>query len=237
MTGSPYPHATVAELDASAAQSRAQSPRQGAGRLWSQADRERIRRLVAEGRTAREIGAIYGEDRLAIIGMVWRNDLGPWPKQQPAPIPEDFAERWKTSSQAVLVEHYGKSIATISRWCKEARLTRAAPSNFRSAAKAAKPKPAPQRNKRASVHAIGQPSQSFSGYARDTSRVGRAVEYLQRFGAVSRCDENGVLRTDGKFWRRGSSILTDDDIIERADSMRDREALRARSAGLASTYL
>jgi len=55
-------------------------------------------------------------------------------------------------------------------------------------------------------------------YVRDMSRVGQAAEFLGKLGPVSRCDLHGKPMKDGRFWRRGSTILTDGEIVDRARS-------------------
>lgn len=48
------------------------------------------------------------------------------------------------------------------------------------------------------------------------SKAEDAAEYLRRFGPVYRCDERGAAKQGGAMWRRGSAVLTDADLIERA---------------------
>lgn len=53
----------------------------------------------------------------------------------------------------------------------------------------------------------------------DLSRAGQAAEYLQRFGPVYRCNANGRADAEGQHWSRRGFVLTDDEIIERADRL------------------
>jgi hypothetical protein len=53
--------------------------------------------------------------------------------------------------------------------------------------------------------------------SRDTSRAGDAAEYLRRYGPVYRCDVKGRANPRADYWMRGSTVLTDNDIIERAE--------------------
>lgn len=53
-------------------------------------------------------------------------------------------------------------------------------------------------------------------YQRDMSIVGQAADHLKRISAVWRCNERGSPDPAGKLWRRGSAILTDEELLERA---------------------
>ena len=59
---------------------------------------------------------------------------------------------------------------------------------------------------------------------RDMSAAGQAADFLRKFGPVYRCDVKGAPLADGFFWRRGSAILSDAELIERADWMRSKAA-------------
>lgn len=52
---------------------------------------------------------------------------------------------------------------------------------------------------------------------RDGSRAGMAADYLRKYGAVYRCTPMGAADLKGSHWRRGSAILTDAEIVERAE--------------------
>jgi len=53
-------------------------------------------------------------------------------------------------------------------------------------------------------------------YERDMSAVGQARDFMQKLGPVTRCDLHGKPMKDGRFWRRGSTVLTDGELIARA---------------------
>lgn len=53
---------------------------------------------------------------------------------------------------------------------------------------------------------------------RDNSVAGQAADYLRRFGPVVRCNAKGRYDENGTHWRRNASILTADEIIERAEA-------------------
>jgi hypothetical protein len=52
---------------------------------------------------------------------------------------------------------------------------------------------------------------------RDDSLAGQAADYLRRFGPVIRCNAAGRYDPNGDRWLRGSSLLTADEVIERAE--------------------
>jgi len=53
----------------------------------------------------------------------------------------------------------------------------------------------------------------------DLSRAGQAADYLRRHGPVFRCSAVGGANTKGDFWSRRGFVLTDDEIIERAERL------------------
>lgn len=79
--------------------------------IWSQREKEKVIKLVAEGRTAREISAVIGRTRNSIIGFIHRSGLSfsatnpthrparkaaskprAKPRPKPAPEPEIFIQ-------------------------------------------------------------------------------------------------------------------------------------------------
>lgn len=131
------------------------------------------------------------------------------------PMPADFPEHAGLTLEQ-LMEKYGRARAVLRRWRKEAGYVPGKP-------KAVEPAPAPcpvpvQVHGLKRMAGIGAPLP----YRRDMTTAGRAAEYLQQFGAVWRCTETGKPDLNGTFWRRGHAVLTDDEIIERAEWMRSR---------------
>ena len=145
-------------------------------------------------------------------------------------IPDDFAERWKTSSQIQLARHYVRSTSTISAWVERLGLHR--PRGPHIVPKA--PAPRPSRKRTSSVAVKSDPARLIKPDAfrtapldrvqRDMSDAGQAADFLRRFGPVYRCDVRGRPLSDGFFWRRGNAVMTDAELIERADWMRERKA-------------
>lgn len=156
----------------------------------------------------------------------WRNELGISGrmvheracalKSRLKKMPEGFAEYQEGRSQRELAKHYGFAVATIQRFLTELGIDRMAVYAAERASKG-KVKPEarvvelPQRPKASTftLTAVDRP------YV-DPTRVGQAAEYLRRFGPVVRCDEQGRYDPAGNRWRRGSSLLNADEIIQRA---------------------
>lgn len=44
-----------------------------------------------------------------------------------------------------------------------------------------------------------------------------AAQHLQKFAPVFRCDERGEANPKGEFWRYGNTILTESEMLERAE--------------------
>lgn len=51
------------------------------------------------------------------------------------------------------------------------------------------------------------------------TRVGQAVDFLRKFGPISRCFSTGKLDPKGDHWRRGSTVLNAAEVIERAERL------------------
>lgn len=191
------------------------------------AEREAIRALVAQSKTAKEIAAETGRTDKSIVYIVRTFKLGPWlgrssHTRDTSHIPDDFAQRWRTSSQCDLAKHYERSGSTISLWTKRMGLVRSTAARLHSVPK---PKPVPKaRNKPFRLHGGHKPPETV--VFRDMTATGLAVEFLRRLGPVSRCREDGHLDPAGTMWRRGSRTLSDAEIVALADEVRAREIRR-----------
>jgi len=131
------------------------------------------------------------------------------------PMPADFPEHASLTLEQ-LMEKYGRARAVLRRWRKEAGYI---PGKPKVVEPAQVPCPAPlQVHGLKRMAGVGAPLP----YRRDMTKAGRAAEYLQQFGGVWRCAESGKPDPEGKFWRRGNAVLTDAEIIERAEWMRNR---------------
>lgn len=142
----------------------------------------------------------------------WRKQCGfthhNAPAVKPKPIPETFASACEVMTSRQVCEHFGIGISTMWKWCAKA---------------GARPYREPKQltAKRALYAGKGRPKRrDFGGIAssvhRDDSEAGRAANFLRRLGPLFRCDAQGHQLQDGFFWNRGGHILTDEDIIARA---------------------
>jgi hypothetical protein len=129
--------------------------------------------------------------------------LGPKIKQMPA----DFAEVQQGKSILTLAEHYGCGKLPVSRWLKELGIQR---ERFVSAA------PVNTPAKPAHLVRNAYMTTPVDRALKDGSRAGLAADFLRKFGPVWKCNDRGSPDIAGSHWRRGSSILTDAEIIERA---------------------
>jgi hypothetical protein len=114
---------------------------------------------------------------------------------QPVPMPENFATLGPTMTRHEAQAFFGHGEVVVKRWAQEAGIA------FR---------------KQISV-VSGRRSPKVRDTARDMSRAGQAAEFLQKFGPVFRCTGTGAANPKGDHWRRGSTILSSADIIERAE--------------------
>lgn len=116
-------------------------------------------------------------------------------------IPADFDAVIRRLGSQQAARHYHASLATITRWRRELGFKPQARMNV-SRGPRAKP-----------IHAFVQRPLIQN---RDMSRAGLAADFLRRYGAVYRCDDNGKPNAKGAFWKRNYAVLTDDELIARA---------------------
>lgn len=117
-----------------------------------------------------------------------RRELGIPARVYKTTTPPDFAEKAKTKTLPQLMSHYGLGCYVVKRMLKEAGVERKPHDGV----------PWNKRKKDAYAPIIKE---------RDMSEVARAVDYLRRYGPVSR---------KGNMWMRGNTRLDDQQIIERA---------------------
>lgn len=154
------------------------------------------------GKSAREIMAIYqcGHRKVS----AWRKELGMDLSNSAIPLPADFLTVAPTMTWRELADHYGYSEFVIRRFVKlTGAKTRARIRDQRrtypgASSMMGRAKPAPL------VQHI------------DMSRAGRAADFLRQFGPVIRCKATGGFDPKGDHWRRGSTILSADEVIARA---------------------
>lgn len=165
---------------------------------------------MARTLTRRELMKHYktGERKIAL----WNRETtgskrgGGKPTERPAGFEAD-----KDMRIADLMAKYAVGRVVIRRWLAEIGESR--PYGFQNSA------PAPAIKRTRDILTFGNPLL----YRRDMSQAGQAAEYLQQFGGVWRCAKTGKPDPNGKFWRRGNAVLTDAEIIERAEWMRSRK--------------
>ena len=120
--------------------------------------------------------------------------------------PSGFATDAPNMSRRELSEKYSVGGKTVARWLEE---------------EGVRTKPV-VRSKivEAARRARSRPTVRFRAGAdrplRDITYAGQAADYLRRFGPVIRCDDRGRFNLKGDHWRRGSTILRPDDVVERA---------------------
>lgn len=112
-------------------------------------------------------------------------------------------------TRTMLAKHYSRSTDTIDRWCREMNV-RAMPA-------------IPFGSPKAADRIFGT---SRVINQREQTPAGRAAAFLQHYGPIFRCDVRGMPLQDGFFWSCGRLVLSDDELIERAEEKRARDARR-----------
>lgn len=167
----------------------------------------------------------------------------------PRPMPDDFPARAATMTNAELGDHYGATLDMITRWKKGAGIARplssAPPANLAALASrmtlselterfsvspktirrwcsicGVKPQrePARRTTRAPGTGWQGQPARVINATP-ITSRAEDAARFLQRFGAVYRCGQTGRPAVNGDHWNRGGHVLSDADVIARAERL------------------
>lgn len=121
------------------------------------------------------------------------------------PKPEDFAETQAGKTLAELSREHGVGKWTIKKWLAEDGLDVTRLTGNRKAL----PRPSNLMSR------IGTPHATALTIRYAGTEVERAAEVLRRYGPVYRAQGGGG-------WWRGSTRLTDAEIIERAERMRER---------------
>lgn len=224
---------------------------------WTDAERQQLAALIAEGKNARECAALLGRERKTVLKQAQKHSLGAWQsatghKPLDRTVPADFADNWQTMSQIDLCAHYGRGSAVVSDWCKRLGLVRTqgtgrvkaqTPTDFAAFVKGKSRREiaghygiSPETVRRMCAElgirtegvAFRQSGTSVSSKLqpyhktamapqRDMTRAGMAADWLRRFGPVVRCNAAGAYDPRGDHWRRGSTVLTADEVIDRAE--------------------
>lgn len=138
----------------------------------------------------------------------WRREAGlksTPPRRQPKtqPVPDGFALMVPQMTMRELKERFGKGKTTIWKWCQVAGVQPRKASTH------------PPTRAAGHIH-VGRKLNPFDGPRRDVSRAGQAADFLRTFAPVVRCNSVGHYDQNGDHWRRGSFVLTADEIIQRA---------------------
>lgn len=131
----------------------------------------------------------------------WRHELGV-PIVRARRVPDDLAQIAPSMTPQQLQTHYDVSRVTLTKWCRQINV---------------KPKPTVRAPAPvAHLGGMGRAKAAPLNQNRDMSLAGQAADFLRRFSPVIRCDKDGHYALEGKFWRRGSTVMTADDVMERA---------------------
>ena len=142
-----------------------------------------------------------------------------------AQVPNDFATTARGMTLRAASRHYGHSREIVTRWFEETGTPRAP---GKPGPKAQQPAPPVAKStvsrSNAPFRSSCRPGAGVERASRDMSQAGQAADYLRQFSGVWRCNADGGPSIGGRFWRRGGAVLTDAQIIERAEEVRVRRA-------------
>lgn len=164
---------------------------------------------IAPNKTLGELAEHYQVSKSAAARWCSEAGVRPGPFVAQVPCPADFVERAASMTLSELERHYGRTWKIIVRWCKQS---------------GAHPRPyvKPLQTRRQRQPKQATERKSFTAYIRTPSlpngREEEAAQHLRRhYVGVYRCSETGAADRDGKFWRCGATVLTCDELVERAE--------------------
>jgi hypothetical protein len=172
--------------------------------------REEAERLVKEHSSASYIRQLilnkYGKTLslkkiAALRGVYLRSDPNYKRSSHNAkPLPDDFAQVAPTMTKTQLQRHYGVLWSgTIDRWLQEAGVSAR---RF-----------VPQRNRLSQMGRV-KATPKFERH-RDEYEIAADTLRRERF-PVNRCNQDGGFNVTGKYWRVGRTVLTNEELIEKA---------------------
>ncbi len=184
------------------------------GAIWTQAEHDLVVSLIAKRMTPDEAAEHLGRTKKGVVRYVAKNRLGPWYRHPTgAMAPEGFAQAWKGNTRPALMARYGVNENTIARWVKETGLKRRENTI---------PRPRAIANRETADHGRGFRATMVADFREDTA-ASRAAEVMrQERWIVYRCDNAGNARQGGAFWRLGTGVRTDAELIERAERVQQR---------------
>lgn len=125
--------------------------------------------------------------------------------------PDDLAEMAELMTKTQLMAHYAADYPIVVRWLGEAGIEAV--------------KRAPVMPSRQPVTFRNNPRALIHRDIRQTDMYDDAADVIRRERfAVYRCNERGAYDPKGASWRVGISILTPDELLQRADKYRRRAA-------------
>lgn len=169
---------------------------------------------VAPSMPFRDLLKHYGVGRTKLDN--WIKQTGVKPKYVKnssvlRPVPDDFIANAPTMTRADGSRLWNTGYEILARWSDETGV------KFMTLSKQA------ARSKHFSLAPTGGRGTNFA-HVKSASICDMAADEIrrQRF-AVHRCDERGLYRESGKFWRVGTVIITPEELLERAERYRAKE--------------
>lgn len=159
---------------------------------------------VAPGRPVHELAAHYGVGRTTINRFRPQTGVEGAPPHAPNCMADrfaDLADRAREMTLKQLVAHYGCRRGTVTKYLRMMGLTA---------------RPAVRLTFVPNAYATAP----VDRHQRDMSIAGRAVdECLRRYGRVYRCNAQGKPDPAGTHWNRNGFVLTDAEVIDRAERL------------------
>lgn len=170
---------------------------------------------VAQGKSVNKLALHYRAKSRTIDRWLHECgiDRGSLPTSNKRAVPADFADRAAEMHRMALCDHYNADDGIVRRWIKESGIEpiRWVPPVSQRTARQMRL----SGGKRASLSLV-----VTTKAVRTWGEADDAANKLRKFGPVSRCDEDGKFNICGKFWRVGRVVLSDAEIIERANRRR-----------------
>ena len=169
-----------------------------------------------------ELARHYGVDKHRVKKWITKAGVTPLRRKtlkngELRPAPKDFAATGPTMIRKELMAHYRCNHDTLARWIAETKV-------WPKVWEAPRKDPAPVAY-RQPVTFRNNPRALIHRDIRQTDMYDDAADVIRRERfAVYRCNERGVYDPKGASWRVGISILTPDELLQRADKYRRRAA-------------
>lgn len=166
---------------------------------------------MAATMTRRALCAHYRTSNRTILRWFFEKQV---PRKVPVshnrrPIPDDFATIAPTMTHNALSGHYGCMRETVSRWMQESGIA-CLPFDR------TKPRFVPGTR-----HNVLRLPHGHLAQTRVTSLYDDAADVLRRERfPVNRCNDKGVFDFAGKYWRVGWSIISPEELLQRAAKYR-----------------